>query len=946
MRSTRFAPILVQLACLFAAGLLLAGCPEWFREPTVTISPMSSTLQVNETLQMSASSSIDEGIAWTSDDTDIVHVDQNGLVTAARPGQANVIATGADSGVSAQAALTVQGEPIDESNTPEVVRRTATDPNEGIPQVEVELSDGSTFLLDDPGIYDMLGPDAFSGLPSKHDQGIYPVTGPEPDLSDTALDPILLKRAATGMAGKRPSAARISLHADQTPIRNQNPRGLCVVHAVLAAVEARYARDGYGKLDLSEHFYQHLNKMGFLYNFADNSPNHSRNVFENFLATGGGGNVYGALGRLMSYATCPESNRPYVTAGGFGNSNQSGDDPRVQWNDRSGTETQTEVNSYNPIQNQITIQIPNNFTINPLPQRAVENAVYSITGYQTVPGDRLHDVTWYEEQISMNREVIFACNFISNKQGDILYPRDKNQNEGNAGHAMCIIGYDRTDPNDPYFIVKNSWGGSGYLKMSYEWASTNHDGRISQAAVITGVRDPNDTDFRPWLFYGRWKLMTNGAPSTLDIHRDSGFFDKPRLGGQEDNRLGALFESGTGNVFRVNGDIRDEDENKDEEISFWVDDTKPALNYEEQSGKNWIGYLDNDDWELTAGFAITSVGNEVPFYAVKGNFFSGIAANNSLNNNTFLGSWDIHHPEIGGTLEVRSINASNNTFNGRYVTPNGNFIVVNGTANPNTQEFAFTFPGTFTNGGEFTGYIHFSALATISGKHVRQGDSESPYPMVLIRNGAADVTINITSPQGGDTFQRGDNIQLSATVEKDGQVVNNPSVIWTSNGPYDPGDPNSGTIIARGAQGSTKLPMGSQDIYATYTGGTSNEEVVDIVTVIVNSGQGPTVNITNPNDGDYIRDQQNAPDVIVNASGNAQTPGGTAITGSDLQWSYRESGTGSSFINAGTGENTQLTLRDEHCGPTTYDVRLTATDPNTGASTTTLITVTIQAFGC
>jgi len=667
--------------CFLAAGIValaFSGCLPG--QAVVTISPMSSSLEINETLQFTASSSLEEDIVWSSDQPDVVAVDENGLATALRPGTANVAAIGVQSGASATAAIAVQGEPVDESNTPDVVRREPTDSSEGVPQVEVELASGETFLLDDPGIWDLLGPDTFANLKSAdYDRSEYPATGPEPDRSTDRVDPVKLKRSMTGMANKRPSAQRISLHADQTPIRNQGPRGLCVVHAVLGAVEAQYNREGFGELDLSEHYLQHVFKTRFLHNFVDNGDPHTANNFENFLAVGGGGNVYGALPGLLKYPTSLESLRPYISDGDYGNGNQMGDDPMIQWDDRDGSETQFEVNTFNPIQEQITIQKPGNLTLTPLPQNAVENAVYGITGYQTVPNERLRDATWYEEQISMNREVIFACNFISDTRDGIMYPDDKGPNQGDAGHAMLIIGYDRTDSDDPYFIVKNSWGGSGYLKWSYDWLTTDFDGRITQAAVITGVRDPNQTGFRPSLFLGRWKLMTNGVPSRLDIHRDSGYYEDSRLGGQEDNRLGAIIESGTQNVFRVNGDIRDEDETADREISFWANAAKPALDYEEQSGTNWIGYLDNDDWTLTAGIATDPSGTERPWYAVKGDFFNGVAVPGVLGPDSFFGAWAIEHPEIDGRLEINSVNPGTNQFSGRYIPSPGNFIIVDGT---------------------------------------------------------------------------------------------------------------------------------------------------------------------------------------------------------------------------------------------------------------------------
>lgn len=47
---------------------------------------------------------------------------------------------------------------------------------------------------------------------------------------------------------------------------------------------------------------------------------------------------------------------------------------------------------------------------------------------------------------------------------------------GAGGHAMVIVGYDKSNEKKPYFIVKNSWGAKygqkGYLYLSYDYIRT------------------------------------------------------------------------------------------------------------------------------------------------------------------------------------------------------------------------------------------------------------------------------------------------------------------------------------------------------------------------------------------------------------------------------------------------------------------------------------------
>jgi hypothetical protein len=278
---------------------------------------------------------------------------------------------------------------------------------------------------------------------------------------------------------------------------------------------------------------------------ADMAPTAAED-FENQLAMGGGGNVYGMLPLMMTYGVPIQTIHPYISRGDYENYTQSGDDPTLVWNDwESGTYSQELVNSYNTVHESSTYQIPGNFTVNPLPLDALEKAAYGITGFVTIPGDELRSPEWYERQLADGKEIVIALNWITDKDEDtdILMPRDKKEDESDGWHAVLIAGYDRTDSDDPYFIVKNSWGPAGsrnFTKLSYDFLSDDKDGRITQAAYITGVKDPNRDTFHPQIALGRWKVMMDGNIARLDIHRKSKFYTPAKLSGQDDYRLGIL----------------------------------------------------------------------------------------------------------------------------------------------------------------------------------------------------------------------------------------------------------------------------------------------------------------------------------------------------------------------------------------------------------------------
>lgn len=466
---------------------------------------------------------------------------------------------------------TGSGSPDDDyeeypNNTPEVARIADVSGTGSVPHYTAVLSDGREFRLEDPEYTARLA----ERVPSSQ-----------------------LQAAGTTVALTRPSADRLVLADDQTDIRNQSPRNTCVVHAVLAGMEARYQREGHGALNLSEQYAQHVGKMSHLSdltNFDSYDPA-APDVFENQLGMWGGSNIILALSKRGHYGVPLETTSPYIAVENFESTDQPGDDPRADWTQRDGSVTQREIDDYNLEQDEVTIQVPGAVTLTPFPQAALEAATHRVTGYQEASASEVRDPVWYEAQIAAEREVVFQMIMCTRTEDGMWKPRDRASGEGSCGaHAMLIVGYDRRDPDLPYFLVKNSWGGSGFLHLSYDFVDGDMDGRITEAAVITGVSDPTTTsDFHPQLALGRWYLEYGDQVGLLDVNRLSNYLDSDDLGGVRDRRLGAFFDPG-GTTHRVNGSV-----GATGVINFYFDPGNPSLGYGELAGIHFAGTLSGSE---------------------------------------------------------------------------------------------------------------------------------------------------------------------------------------------------------------------------------------------------------------------------------------------------------------------------------------------------------------
>ncbi|HEY3019488.1 MAG TPA: C1 family peptidase, partial [Solirubrobacteraceae bacterium] len=172
-----------------------------------------------------------------------------------------------------------------------------------------------------------------------------------------------------------------------------------------------------------------------------------------------------------------------------------------------------------------------------------------------------------EAALRAGREVVWDFNVAGDRTGKVWQADPTQPSVGT--HAMLIVGYDRRDPLNRYFIVKNSWtptttpGANGYVYMSYGYLQAYG----SSAGYIDSINPPHA--WPELAFVGRWTLRYDGHLGTLDIYHVSGqsqlWFDDffpPRE--VIDRRVG-VFRDPAGHSYRVNGHI------VGDEITFWFD---------------------------------------------------------------------------------------------------------------------------------------------------------------------------------------------------------------------------------------------------------------------------------------------------------------------------------------------------------------------------------------
>ncbi|MBD2252373.1 C1 family peptidase [Nostoc parmelioides] len=432
------------------------------------------------------------------------------------------------------------------------------------------------------------------------------------------------------LAQTRPNYVDLSPY--QTTIKNQGSRTTCITFSAIAALEAAYKRAGYGDLDLSEQFLNHIGKTFWLHPRWNEILAKGEDGSETQVGAFGGGGGVGYIENLARGFKVPvESLMPYRLT-----EYTSADHPHLfyAWNSTFWNKQRR----------------MSDFNLDPrfLPLAALNaNKYYTAQSFKRINPKSVIEI---ESALAQGKEVVWDT-ILANTASPIWQPCSPGQaNCPNGAHSMLIIGYDRRDP-DPtkhYFLVKNSWGG-GYTKISYGYLQYGYD-----AGYIEAIKPPQR--WYELAFVGRWDMNFDGWKGTLDIYHLPGYaqwiFSKFGVT-TIDRRIGTFYDT-TGKAFKVNGSITGQT------IRFYIDGKNPNARWDQIGNDREFSYtmVDNSG-TLMAGSHKDPDGRLYGGYAKKQGLLSSMAQTpRPIQARSYLASWNTRFNNVQGTLTLSRMDNS------------------------------------------------------------------------------------------------------------------------------------------------------------------------------------------------------------------------------------------------------------------------------------------------
>jgi hypothetical protein len=485
----------------------------------------------------------------------------------------------------------------------------------------------------------------------------------------------------------------VDLRSQQTGFRNQGARDLCTVFATTAAVEAAYKRRYGLELDLSEQYFNHVQKSYWL-NWNAQLP-----AAEIQPETNGGGNIPWQLSVLTRYGLPPESSLPYIDAASW--------QAVTGWTSHDGNRILTNQRALDDFMlsaSPVTYMTPSPITATVLPQAALEGARYRPTSTKLAVGADLTNLAWFKAELAAGREIAFDVSLT----GPDPTPNDGVWDPGPmplGTHAMLMVGYDDVKQA---FWVKNQWGTGAFDLFSYGWVT---GGRVLTAATILDVADPY-TPFGTFennqLTLGRWNLDFDGWRGELDIYRLPGDGSPPA----PDRRIGTYFGP-DGVARRVNGTI------SGNRLDFYVDWNNPNLAFTALQGMHFTTYVYGAEKTAMAGMMTNTDGSRWEVTAQKGQWLTGVPRSPGvLAPSAYSGRWSLDTDGTKGNLAISANTAG--TISGTFTTLGGAVFNVVGAVTADPRIFTFLIQDA-PQWSVYSGYLNGHALGLMAGVASKSG---------------------------------------------------------------------------------------------------------------------------------------------------------------------------------------------------------------------------------
>ncbi|MDQ7858555.1 MAG: C1 family peptidase [Armatimonadota bacterium] len=466
----------------------------------------------------------------------------------------------------------------------------------------------------------------------------------------------LVDQAASATVPVRTFPARVDLTAQQTPLKNQGNRNTCITFAAIAAMEAAYRRAGYGALDLSEEFLNHMGKMGWLHPRWSELQARGSSWRETQVAAYGGGMGMVYIEQLANGLAVPQEELMPYRPEGYPRETGGRDWTDPHWN------MQRNASDFN-------------LDIRVLPIRALQAERYfSVQEHTWIYRDRRPtdptSASEFERVLAEGREIVWDFDVNGDRSGSIWRFSSTASSEG--AHSMLIVGYDRTarDPRDHYFIAKNSWGPTGN-PGDFTWISYDYLRYGINAGYIRSVKAPHR--WHELAFIGRWALSFDGHKGWLDIYHIPGLMQSNfRLEGVAitDRRVGSFYDA-TGAAYRVNGSM------SANSIQFHIDWSRPNLRWDElpTSARRFDYFLfwrdaDNEEKRVMAGFHRDPDGRTWAGYAHRLGHPAPLRdVPKPLRPDSYLGRWSFETMLLSGRIELTR--REGNVLHGRFFPARG-----------------------------------------------------------------------------------------------------------------------------------------------------------------------------------------------------------------------------------------------------------------------------------